>query len=612
MVSRAFLVLCLSGLSPFAMAQDKQVKQDKQDKSDRQEKQDSPDLFSRHESAGPPIDPESANLHRQNGILEERIKLLTQQQKLESLTHPDVLAEQSEILNQRTKLLMQQSLARSGGGRAGYNPAGHGEETTIESVRLAHTSFAGIAPEVAKALACNGKNVVLYGPAQSEALLSIATFNDLIDLVRSRLKAVVELRPPAAPDAPAATAAAAPNAEAASVGAASGAILQSVLDLAALLQTGPSGPPELAPDEAALIAMVANAATSQGCQVYWPDQYGATPFNPASQAMQRLKSLADLNDNGGADGKPAGLRQKLGSLRAELRRAENMSLSLSDKIAATSSTLAEATKKVETYREDIDFLSAHIKNEKNSALQEKLNTTFEKAWEELEQAIRRQLGTGLPSTIEDQNRVGELSKRMDLLKTRADWLAQYVRDEKDLALQDKLKRVLSSNWDQLEAAIKSLQTLSASTPRALEADRMEQRRWERYAGELKDLIGVDSAASEAYNMFRTALLDGSSGVSPLSRMLRAEALRDLTFDEKFQERPGSSVVQLTLQRLAGTRTPGNAAKGEKDTFSGGVMLSFMQYEPNGKLKNSGVFTGYTAPVTRVPESKASLTADEKR
>ena len=129
---------------------------------------------------------------------------------------------------------------------------------------------------------------------------------------------------------------------------------------------------------------------------------------------------------------------------------------------------------------------------------------------------------------------------MDLLKSRADWLAQYVRDEKDLALQDKLKRVLSGNWEQHEAAIKNLQTLSASTPQALEADRIEQRRWERYAAKLKDLIGVASGASEAYNAFRTALLDGSSGVSPLSRMLRAEALRDLTFDEKFQERPGSS------------------------------------------------------------------------
>ena len=192
---------------------------------------------------------------------------------------------------------------------------------------------------------------------------------------------------------------------------------------------------------------------------------------------------------------------------------------------------------------------------------------------------------------------------MDLLKTRADWLAQYVRDDKDLALQDKLKRVLTVDWDQLEAAIKSYQALSVSAPQVLETDQNELLRWDRYSAELKELISATMAASEAYSTFRTALLDGSSGTSPMSRMLRAEALRDLTFDDKFQERAGSSVVQLKLQRLTGTRIIPNAARNDKEMYSGGVVLSFLQYEPNGRVKNSGVFTTYAAPVARVKESK---------
>lgn len=74
-------------------------------------------------------------------------------------------------------------------------------------------------------------------------------------------------------------------------------------------------------------------------------------------------------------------------------------------------------------------------------------------------------------------------------------------------------------------------------------------------------------------------------------MLRAETLRNLIFDEKLQERPGSSVVQLKLQRLTGTQLLKTGTE-EKKLFSGGVILSFVQYEPNGKIRNSGVHTAY--------------------
>jgi hypothetical protein len=553
------------------------------------------------------LDPELSALQKQNAILEERIRLLTQQQQLETLNYPDPLAAQNELIRQRSRLMaQQQTLVRLSAGRATITTyPERREDVTIESVRMAYQSLAGIAPDVAKALACGGKNVVIYGPAQSEALLSVRTFNTQIETLRARLKSILDLRAPTAPDATGTPAS--PGVY--GVGALGAPVLQSVLDLTALFQAHTLSPADLPAEDSAVLATVANSATAQGCVVYWPDQYAANPYNPASQVMASLQTLADLNDN--TDPKTAGFQLRLSVLKTELKRAQTMSENLSTKIASTNAKLNEAAKRVDSVRQQIDFISSHIKDEKSSALQEKLNKTFEKAWEELEAAIRRQLGSGLPATIEDQNRVGEMSKRMDLLKTRADWLAQYVRDDKDLLLQDKLKRVLSNDWDQLEAAVRAHQALTASTVASVEADQAEQRRWDRYAADLKELIGVTSSASEAYSTFRTALLDGSSGTSPLSRLLRAETLRDLTFDEKFQERAGSSVVQLKLQRLTGTHTIPNPQKNDKETYSGGVVLSFMQYEPNGKLKNSGVFTGYAAPLVKLKESKAAPTEDKE-
>ena len=546
-------------------------------------------LLAAQDKTGPASDPELSALQKQNAMLEEKLKLLAQQQQLENLSNPDPLASQNEKLSQRMKLMSQeQSMLRLSGARNGIrqtdgNPA-HGDEASIESARTAYAALAGIAPDVAKALACGGQNVVLYGPAQSDSLLSIRTFNDQVDLLRTRLKSVLDLGAPGAPDKTGA------SASVFGAAALSGPVLQSVLDLIAMFQANANpGPADIPVDESGLVALVANAASAQGCRVYWPDQYAVNPFNPGSQVMLNLQTLAELNDNGGADGKAAGLQQKTQALKIELKRAETMSQALSRKLDKEQSKVTEASRKVDVLKLQIDFIAGHIKDQKNAALQEKLNRTFEKSWEELEVAVKRQMGSGLPGTLEEQGKLGEMSKRLDVLKTRTDWLSQYVRDDKDMALQDKLKRSLSAAWDQFDGAVKSLQALTAGLPQAMEPDQNEQKRWGRYSADLKELITATTAASEAYTTFRGALLDGSSGTAPLSRMLRAETLRDLTFDEKFQERAGASVVQLKVQRLTGTRTTRN----EKDSFSGGVVLSFVQYEPNGMVKNSGVHTAYS-------------------
>lgn len=74
------------------------------------------------------------------------------------------------------------------------------DDAPIESVRSAYSSLTGLAPEVAKALACTGKNVVVYGPAQSGAMLSLSAFSEQVGLLTARLKSVLDIQAPGAPD----------------------------------------------------------------------------------------------------------------------------------------------------------------------------------------------------------------------------------------------------------------------------------------------------------------------------------------------------------------------------------------------------------------------------
>lgn len=505
-----------------------------------------------------PADPELTALQEQNAIMEQRIKLSVQQQTLLRSGQPAARPPDAAVERH--------------------------ENVTIESLRNAYMALAGVAPEVAKDLNCAGKNVVLYGSAQSETLFELRAFTAQLESLRAAMKSVLDAP---APD---------PSGSAVSLPVSSAPVLQTVLNIVSLFRAGTPSSPDVPVDERGVVALVAKAATTLGCLVYWPDQFSINPFNPASQLNTALQSIADLNDNGGGAGKPAGLQQKLLNLRKELNRAEAMAQAAKVKIEKEQAKLAEASAKTNAIRAQVNFIAEHVTDVKDAALQEKLNSSFDKSWQEMENAIRAQNSSKLPGTIEDVGRAGEMSKRLDVLKARTDFLSKYVADTKNIALQDKLKRFLTLAWDQLDAATKTEQASIVSVSKAIEPDVAEQRRWEKYSADLKDHIRATIGASEGHSTFRGALFDGGSGSSPLSRLLRAEAVRDLTFDEKLQERPGASIVQLKVQRLTGTHlVPPNPARDnkERDSFSGGVVLSFMQYTPGGKLKNSGVHSAYT-------------------
>jgi hypothetical protein len=531
-----------------------------------------------------------ASARQQNSVLENRIRLLEQRTQNETAGISDILAKQNEMFEERMRFLTQQeSLMKplAANNTLDFTKGLHEakNDVLIENSHKAYLALDGLAASVAKELECSGKNVVLYGSGHPEALLSVRAFQDQLGVLRSRLQSILDAEAPTAPDR--APQGAGPSVY--SVAALAGPVQQSVLGLIAFFRSGGLGVPgDASSDEQGLTASIASAAVTAGCLVYWPDQYATNPYNPSSQIMGALNGLADLNDNGGAAGKVPGLQQRIRSLRIELRRSELMSEEFGQKIKKQEFLLAEATKRTEFLRGRIDWITDHIKDERNATIQTKLNSTFDKSWNDLESAVRKQLTLPPPQTIEKQNVAGEMLKNLDLLKTRTDWLAQYVKDEKDLILQDKVKKELASTWDELETAIRNLEDLTASVPRAEEPDEREQQRWDKYTSELKELIGTTTAASEAYTMFRGAALDGAAGSSPLSRMLRAEALRDLTFDDKLQERPGATIVQLKLQKLAGTYVTAD----DREDFSGGVVLSFVQYEPNGKVKKSGVRSAY--------------------
>ena len=540
------------------------------------------------DKAGMPANsPELTALRQQNELLEKRIKLL---QEGERVDNSEPLATQGELIEQHMRLLrLEQSVTRTApslnNARRLGDSGAYRNDNLIENVQKAYTALNGIAPDVAKELDCRGKNVVLYGPAQSDELLSIKVFNDQVDQLGSRLKQVLNIEAPTAPDKTGG------GASVYGVSALSTPVLRSVLDLISFVHVNAAPRyDDSVLDEKALVAILANAATSEGCKVYIPDQIVTNPFNSASQVTAKLQSVADLIDGTAAAAKPAGLQQRIRDLKIELKRSDSMSLTLLQKAENEQAALDEAARRVDFLKNRVDWVTSHIKDERNASLQTKLNQSFDKSWNDLEASVRKQLASNLPQTMEDQNKTNESVKRLDLLKSRTDWLSQYVKDEKDLALQDKMKHILATTWDQLEGAVKTLETLSVSVPKAIEPIQREHQRWEKYSADVRELISTTAAASEAYATFRGALLDGSSGSSPLSRMLRAEALRDLTFDDKFQERAGATIVQIKLQKLSGSYV---TTTDQHEEFSGGAALSYIQFEPNGKLKKSGVHTVYS-------------------
>ena len=292
--------------------------------------------------------------------------------------------------------------------------------------------------------------------------------------------------------------------------------------------------------------------------------------------MASLQAIASLND--APSGQPPGLQQRVQALRIEIERADGIRAELQHRIIAEQARLMHASDQIDELKAEIELISAHIVDQKNTAIQQKLNRTFEKSWEEADAAVHKQLASALPGTLEEQNKQGEMTRRVEVLKTRTDWLSHFVKDEQDLAIQDKLKRFLMARWDLYEDAAKRKQELLTAVPKAVEPLSTELLRWDRYDAELKHLTNAFNSASDAYSTFRGALLNASSGSSPLSGMLRAEALRNLMFDDALQQRPETSIIQLVAQRVTITR--GNR-------LENGYAVSFVQYEPNGKLKNAG-------------------------
>ncbi len=145
-----------------------------------------------------------AALQQQNAALEDKIKLLSEQMELVRASQRDPVATQNEIMAQRLRLAMQErSVTKLATGvestPAPYKPVLTHDEIPIESIRAAYTSVATIAPEVAKALDCAGSNVVLFGPAQSDMLMTLRSFANQIEILKARLSAVVGLPVPAPP-----------------------------------------------------------------------------------------------------------------------------------------------------------------------------------------------------------------------------------------------------------------------------------------------------------------------------------------------------------------------------------------------------------------------------
>ena len=483
--------------------------------------------------------------------------------------------------------------------KSNSDPADQPAETTVENDRLAYAAVARVASVVAAELACKGQTIAFYQKTQPEELLTLRAFTDQLNTLASRMKTIAELSMPTAP-----TGTVGSVSSSFSPGSLPGPVLQPVHDLVSILRTGTALGPESSLDDTGIMTSVAKAAIQTGCSVYWPEQYVASPFNSTSPIMRTIQQMADTFDNGMAAGKPAGLQQRAAALAAELRRAENRVADLQRSIDIDNEKLGLASSRVNSLRDRLDWISKHVTNARDPQLQSKLNTSFNSSWDELERAIRRQLALDVPQTIEGQDRLSEMLKKLDLLKDRTDKLAEYVKDTKDVALQEQLKNAMASVWHDLDAAEGALLAMSSSVPQSNFTVRDQKYVWDRYVADLKSLIAVTTAATDGYSTFRQALLQGGKAPSPLNRMLRAESMRDLAFDERFQAKTGATIVQVKIQKLGGSsRVVKNSVFDTKEGFSGGVVLSYVQYEPNGKIRRSGVHSAYRGLQNQLFESQ---------
>ena len=460
------------------------------------------------------------------------------------------------------------------------------EDVSLESIRLAYQAARTLAPDLAKRLSCSGQNVVMFDQGHTEALLRLRTFFDGLGTLRSGMKTLLELPAPVAPsDQGAEPAPYVPSVLA-------GPVQQTLASLETLLvnmkATVGRGGGDRDYTESGLIPIIASAAAVEGCKVYWPEQYAGSLFGQPSKIQILLNEVAESVD--GATGRPS-LQQKTRTLASELKRAQSMIETRAETIEKEKGRQLLAEKLVEVARAQIDWLSTHVQLEKDAATQAKLNKTFSRSFDDLDAAYKRLMSASLPQTIEDQNKVSEISRRAEVMRGQTDWLSKYTRDERDLILQEKLKHTLSQNYDELTAAIRNRDTVTGAVAKTVESESKEKRRWERYAADLKDVIAVSSSAADSYAKFRTALLHSASGATPLHLLLEGEGLRGLAFDDNFQPLPGTSILRLKMHRIAGTNR--SKLRGDaKIGFSGGIVLSFVQYDPTGRVKNSGVETAY--------------------
>jgi hypothetical protein len=163
-----------------------------------------PSAWAQDNSGSSASGPELAALRQQKAILEKKVKLLVEQQR-EKTADPDPVAMQRELIDEHLRLLIQeqsvlkQPYSQNTPARS-REPGGTRDDILIENIHKAYTALNELAPTVAKELNCAGKNVVLYGPAQSDELLSIKVFNDQLDQLSRQLKSVLDIEAPVAPD----------------------------------------------------------------------------------------------------------------------------------------------------------------------------------------------------------------------------------------------------------------------------------------------------------------------------------------------------------------------------------------------------------------------------
>jgi hypothetical protein len=366
-------------------------------------------------SPTPTPNPAVAALQEQNALLEEKIKLLKQQQELAKFYTPSLPKGMEGSINLK-----------------GDQP--------IETVAAAYKALDQVATKIASNVNCQtGEKLMIYSESQLNSLLALQAFEQQLKLLSERVKQAADVALPTEPTE------FAPSSPGLVTGIALvGPAIQAVVDLISLFRTDVEiTNKDIVLAENALVAAVvgkmrvARSSSDAKCILYYPAAYPPNLLLSASEISDKLTAI-------GAD------YSRIVTKLLLLQDAKAKANSEGEKQAKAA---ADAKGKAEKLKAEIGEIEKKIKAETNPAKKKKLEEEKDKKQGELNKTESdAEKAQNLKQLWKDyENKVDFLAKDLQAAKAAMDTFREALLKQEGDSAQTLLTRLLRA--EKLRTAI---------------------------------------------------------------------------------------------------------------------------------------------------------------